>query len=49
MPQLVPFFFINEITFTFFIVIVAIYLFSSYILPGFVSLNVARKYISELF
>jgi len=38
MPQLVPFYFINEVTFAFAIIAFLIYVFSKYILPRFVRL-----------
>lgn len=49
MPQLVPFYFINEIAYTFFIIISTIYILSKYILPSFVRLFVSRTLISKLF
>ncbi len=48
MPQLVPFFFINEVTFAFIYIVLLIYLFSKYILPRFVRLFVSRVFISKL-
>jgi F-type H+-transporting ATPase subunit 8 len=48
MPQLVPFYFINQVFFTFSIIIILIYLFSKYILPRFVSLFNARMIITKL-
>jgi len=48
MPQLVPFYFINQVTFAFIILIVMIYIFSKYILPRFVRLFLSRVYISKL-
>lgn len=49
MPQLVPFYFINEITFTFIILVTTIYILSKYILPTFVRLFLSRTLISKLF
>lgn len=49
MPQLVPFYFINEITFTFIIIVATIYILSKYILPTFVRLFLSRTLISKLF
>ena len=49
MPQLVPFYFINEITFAFAIIAIAIFILSKYILPRFVRLFLARTIISKLF
>jgi F-type H+-transporting ATPase subunit 8 len=48
MPQLVPFFFINETVFTFSLLIIIIYLFSKYILPRFVRLFITRIFIKKL-
>lgn len=48
MPQLVPFYFVNEVTFTFLTLITIIYLFSKYILPRMVRLFSTRVFISKL-
>jgi len=48
MPQLVPFYFINQVTFAFILLITMIYLFSKYILPRFVRLFLSRIFISKL-
>jgi len=48
MPQLVPFYFINQVTFAFILLIVMIYVFSKYILPRFVRLFMSRMFISKL-
>ena len=48
MPQLTPFYFVNEITFTFALLILIIYLLSKYILPKFVKLFLTRIFISKL-
>ncbi|RYE16084.1 MAG: hypothetical protein EOP34_00210 [Rickettsiales bacterium] len=48
MPQLVPFYFINQVTFTFALLVVLIYVFSKYILPRFVRLFLTRVFISKL-
>ena len=48
MPQLVPFYFINQVTFAFILLIIMIYVFSKYILPRFVRLFISRIYISKL-
>jgi F-type H+-transporting ATPase subunit 8 len=42
MPQLVPFYFLNEITFAFTIIITLLYLFSKYILPRILLLFTSR-------
>lgn len=48
MPQLVPFYFLNQITFAFILLIVIIYIFSKYILPRFVRLFNTRVFITKL-
>ena len=49
MPQLVPFYFINEISYAFIIIISIIFISSKYILPSFVRLFMSRTLISKLF
>lgn len=48
MPQLIPFYFINQITFAFIVIIITIYLFTKYILPKFVRLFLTRNSINNL-
>ncbi len=48
MPQLVPFYFVNEVTFTFAILPLLIYVFSKYILPRNLRLYAARLFTSKL-
>lgn len=48
MPQLTPFYFINQVTYTFILLIFLIYMFSKYILPIFVRLFCIRMYIKQL-
>lgn len=48
MPQLVPFYFINEVTFIFAIIAITVYMLSKYILPRFVRLFLSRTFISKL-
>lgn len=48
MPQLVPFFFVNEVTYAFVIIPTLIYLMSKYILPQRVRAQAARMFISKL-
>ena len=48
MPQLVPFFMVNETTFAFILIPSLIYVFSKYILPQRVRLFAARLFISKL-
>ena len=49
MPQLTPFYFVNEVTFAFVVIIITIYMLSESILPGFIRLFLARTFISKLF
>ena len=48
MPQLVPFFFVNQVVFAFAILTILIYTFSKYILPLFTFQQVIRMYITKL-
>lgn len=48
MPQLVPFFFVNQVLFAFVILIVLIYMFTKYVLPKFVRIFISRIYINKL-
>ncbi|RYX78069.1 hypothetical protein EON69_00505 [bacterium] len=48
MPQLVPFYFVNEVTFAFAVLVTLIYVFSKYVLPRFVRLFSTRVFISKL-
>lgn len=48
MPQLAPFFFINQLVFSFLTLLALIYIFSKYILPLFFSLQVIRMYLTNL-
>ena len=48
MPQLIPFYFINQVTFAFILLIIMIYVFSKYILPRFVRLFLSRVFITKL-
>ena len=48
MPQLVPFFFVNQVVFAFVILTVLIYAFSKYILPKFVRIFISCIYINKL-
>jgi F-type H+-transporting ATPase subunit 8 len=49
MPQLTPFYFVNEVVFAFAIIVLTLYLLSKYVLPRFVRLFLARTFISKLF
>ena len=48
MPQLIPFFFFNQIFFSFVALLSIIYIFSKYILPQFTFQQVIRLYITKL-
>ena len=48
MPQLVPFFFVNQLTFSFLALFALIFVFSKYILPLFTFQQVVRMYITKL-
>nr|YP_010697736.1 ATP synthase F0 subunit 8 [Porodaedalea niemelaei]YP_010697836.1 ATP synthase F0 subunit 8 [Porodaedalea chrysoloma]WCF76632.1 ATP synthase F0 subunit 8 [Porodaedalea niemelaei]WCF76797.1 ATP synthase F0 subunit 8 [Porodaedalea chrysoloma] len=48
MPQLIPFFFINQLSFSFLTLLTLIYLFSKYILPLFTFQQVVRMYVTKL-
>ena len=48
MPQLIPFYFVNKLLFSFIVLFVLIYVFSKYILPLFTYQQVVRMYITKL-
>ena len=48
MPQLIPFYFLNQLSFAFLMLISLIYIFSKYILPLFTYQQVIRMYITKL-
>ena len=48
MPQLIPFYFINQLSFAFLTLLALIYIFSKYILPLFTYQQVVRMYITKL-
>lgn len=48
MPQLFPFYFINQLVFSFLTLLALIFVFSKYILPLFFSLQVIRMYLIHL-
>nr|YP_010632472.1 ATP synthase F0 subunit 8 [Cladonia grayi]YP_010632542.1 ATP synthase subunit 8 [Cladonia pyxidata]YP_010632641.1 ATP synthase F0 subunit 8 [Cladonia furcata]WBP63223.1 ATP synthase F0 subunit 8 [Cladonia grayi]WBP63293.1 ATP synthase subunit 8 [Cladonia pyxidata]WBP63447.1 ATP synthase F0 subunit 8 [Cladonia furcata]WBP63571.1 ATP synthase F0 subunit 8 [Cladonia furcata] len=48
MPQLVPFYFLNQIIFAFVLLAAMIYIFSKYILPRFIRLFTARIFVTKL-
>ena len=48
MPQLVPFYFMNQVVFAFTSIVIILYVVSKYILPRFVRLFITRIFISKL-
>ena len=48
MPQLIPFYFLNQLSFSFVTLLVLIYIFSKYILPLYTFQQVIRMYITKL-
>ena len=48
MPQLIPFYFLNQLFFSFFTLLVLIYILSKYVLPLFTFQQVIRMYITKL-
>jgi F-type H+-transporting ATPase subunit 8 len=48
MPQLIPFYFLNQLSFTFLTLLALIYIFSKYVLPLFTFQQVIRMYITKL-
>lgn len=48
MPQLVPFFFVNEVTFTFITLVLLVHILSNYVLPSIVRIFTSRVFVSKL-
>jgi F-type H+-transporting ATPase subunit 8 len=48
MPQLIPFYFVNQFSFSFLTLLSLIYIFSKYVLPLFTFQQVIRIYITKL-
>lgn len=48
MPQLVPFYFLNQIFYGFTVLLILIYLMSQYILPRILYIFLSRIFISKL-
>lgn len=48
MPQLIPFYFVNQLSFLLLTLVVLIYVLSKYILPAFTLQQVIRLYIKKL-
>jgi F-type H+-transporting ATPase subunit 8 len=49
MPQLIPFFFVNQVLFNFALLTIIIYIFTKYLLPRFVRLFKARLHINNIY
>lgn len=47
MPQLVPFYFVNQVTCVFALILISLYMFSKYILPKTLALFITRISISK--
>jgi F-type H+-transporting ATPase subunit 8 len=45
MPQLVPFYYMNEVFFTFALIVGILYILSNYVLPRIVRLFISRMFI----
>ena len=48
MPQLVPFYYMNEIVFAFGLIVFILYMLSKYILPRIVRLFLSRVFINKI-
>ncbi|XWW92073.1 ATP synthase subunit 8 (mitochondrion) [Cordyceps javanica] len=48
MPQLTPFYYMNEIVFAFAIIVIVLYISSKYILPRIVRLFLSRMFINKI-
>ena len=48
MPQLIPFYFVNQLLFSFITFAILVYVLSKYILPLFTYKNVVRLYLTKL-
>ena len=48
MPQLVPFYFVNQVVFNFLLIALVIYIFGKYVLPRFVRLFTSRVLLKKL-
>ena len=48
MPQLIPFYFFNQILFSFIVLFTIVFIFSKYVLPQFTFQQVIRLYITKL-
>lgn len=48
MPQLLPYYFVNQVSFVFLGLLLTVYVMSRYVLPAFTELFVSRMYITKL-
>lgn len=48
MPQLLPFYFVNQLSFAVLVLGTLVYVFGTYVLPVFVELFVTRMYVTKL-
>lgn len=48
MPQLVPFYYMNEVIFAFSAIVIILYLVSKYILPRIMRLFLSRMFINKI-
>nr|NP_570144.1 ATP synthase protein 8 [Trichoderma reesei]AAL74177.1 ATP synthase protein 8 [Trichoderma reesei] len=48
MPQLTPFYYMNEIVFAFAIIVILLFILSKYILPRIVRLFLSRMFINKI-
>lgn len=47
MPQLVPFYFLNQLSYGYFVLLVLLYVSSKYILPNFMVVQSARMFLAS--
>jgi len=48
MPQLVPFYFLNQLTYGFILLVILLVLFAQFLLPRILRLYITRLFISKL-
>lgn len=48
MPQLVPFYFVNQLTYGFALIVILLVLFAQFFLPKIVKLYISRFFITKL-
>lgn len=47
MPQLVPFYFLNQVSFAFLLLMVLLYVVSKFILPNFMLVQLSRMFLAS--